>query len=119
MLLGRGRLHAINTGSMQLHETHKLHVLAALLLIAATAAGISRDAEGATTPTIVGAAKALVFGIVPCTCSTGSLINVATAPPFASKYIYILNWISYYPWTRFILIRSMCTDYGSHHIPVI
>lgn len=57
--------------------TKKNHVLAALLLIAATAAGIGRGAEGATTPTIVGAAKALVFGIVPC--STGSLINVATA----------------------------------------
>lgn len=56
MFLGRGRLHAINTGSMQLHETHKLHVLAALLLIAATAAGISRDAEGAKAPSSLASA---------------------------------------------------------------
>ena len=57
------------------------HVLAALLLIAC----IGHDAVGAIIPAKVSTAMALVFGVVPC--STGSLINVVTAPPFASKYI--------------------------------
>ena len=63
---------------------NKSHVLAALLLVAA-AACIGHDAVGAIIPAKVSTAMALVFGVVPC--STGSLINAVTAPPFASKYI--------------------------------
>jgi len=61
----------------------KSHVLAALLVVAA--ACIGHDAVGAIIPAKVSTAMALVFGVVPC--STGSLINAVTAPPFASKYI--------------------------------
>lgn len=68
-------------------QQHVVDLAALIVIVVATILVQTPPPRGAEAAAIipgnVSAANAVVFGVVPC--STGSSINVATAPPFPSE----------------------------------
>jgi hypothetical protein len=99
------------TTNKLIHQNMKSqqHVVLAALIVVVVATILvqttppPRGAEAAIIPGNVSAANAVVFGVVPC--STGSSINVATAPPFPSElpllYFLMHACVSCFPYTTY------------------
>lgn len=98
-------------------------VLAALIVVVVATILVQttpppRGAEAAIIPGNVSAPNAVVFGVVPC--STGSSINVATAPPFPSElpllYFLMHACVSCFPYTT-INVRPAGLGVGGLQTP--